>query len=290
MRRAASIAPLLLVLGAWAPASLAAGGEISVFGSYLSGDYGEELSSSEQALTLRFLTGSDLQFRADLSFLRVETNLDTIHTGMGPIPGGPGNGQNGNGTGGSPAAQQGGGPPVADEAGWNTGVGDMRLGLGKRLVGGGARLYRTDAVAEVKLPTADADAGLGTGEWDARLGLTGEYRFWSATAFGGATWNWLGDPEWIELQDALDLFAGAESEPMAGERLILSGWIEGHQEVVAGAGNRAAVGLGLRSVRGTRWRVTAAADVLGEYRQVYVLVGISFGVSTAGPGVRGVER
>jgi len=283
-----------------APASLAAGGEISVFGTYLSGDYGEELSNSEQALTLRFLTGSDLQFRADVSFLRVETNLGTIRTGMGPVPGGsggPGDGEGGNGTSGgngmgigSPAAQQGGGPPAADETGWNTGVGDVRVGLGKRLLGGGAKLFRSDAVAEVKAPTADADSGLGTGEWDARLGLTGEYRFWSATAFGGATWNWLGDPEWIELKDALDLFAGAESEPLAGERLILSGWIEAHQEVVEGAGARGAIGLGLRSARGTRWRVTAAADVLGEYRQVYVLVGLSFGVSSAGPGIRGVER
>jgi len=297
MRYALSILIALVVSGVVAPGTALAAGEIFVLGSYLSGEVDDGVSRSEQALTLRYVHGQDLQFRVDMSMLRVEGYPTTLRTGVGPVPHGSGNSHSGNGSsvGGGPTAgavlpQNGGGPPVETTQGWTTGLGDLRLGLGKRIFGGGVKLFRTDAVAAVKVPVADEETGLGTGEWDAQLGFTGEYRFWSATAYGGLTWNRLGDPAWIELNDALDAFAGADSEPLAGERLILSGWVEGHQEVVDGTGGRAAVGLSLRSIRGVRWRASVAADVLGEYRQVHVLLGISYGVTSAGPGVRGVER
>jgi hypothetical protein len=292
----------LLGIAAWPPPAVA-GGEISVEGSFVSEDYGTDDDAAIQALTLRYITGSKLQFRVDVPVLRVDLPVGGAHTPIGPIPGSHRDGSNGSGSqggngnalggtaGGALPASQGGagssGLPGEDAA---SGLGDVRLGLGHRIAGGGVKLYRTDAVLEVKLPTADEEAGLGTGEWDARLGLGAEYRFWSATAFGGLGWNRLGDPEWVELQDPLDIYAGAESEPLAGERLILSGWVEGHQEVLAGTGATATVALGVRSARGMRWRSSLAVDVIGEYKRVSVLFGISFGISSAGPGIRGVSR
>jgi hypothetical protein len=278
-------------------APAAAGGEISVEGSYVSEDYGTKERVAVQALTLRYIGGGKFQFRVDVPVLRVELPDGAIHTPIGPVPGGPGNRPtdggppegHGDGNGSAQPAFQGGDDPSGrlDAA---SGLGDVRLGLGHRIAGGRVKLYRTDAVFEFKLPTADEQAGLGTGEWDARLGLGAEYRFWSATAFGGVGWNRLGDPEWVELQDPLDIFAGAESEPLAGERLILSGWAEGRQEVLEGIGATATLALSVRSVRGLRWRGSLAADVVGEYRRVSVMFGISFGISSAAPGIRGVDR
>jgi hypothetical protein len=291
------------VAATW-PAPAAAGGVFSVEGSYVSEDYGIEDEAAVQALTLRYIGGGKLQFRVDVPVLRVELPDGAFHTPVGPRPRGPGSGTDGggpsvgngngsgNGSGPSQRVLQGGngpssGQPYDDVA---NGLGDVRLGLGRRIAGGGVGLYRTDAVFEVKLPTADEEAGLGTGEWDARLGIGAEYRFWSVTAFGGAGWSRLGDPDWVELQDPLDIFAGAESEPLAGERLILSGWIEGRQEILDGTGATATLALSLRSARGLGWRGSVAADVVGDYRRVSVMFGISFGVSSAGPGIRGVDR
>jgi hypothetical protein len=300
-----SITLLGLALAATLPA--VAGGEIYVEGSYVSDDVGADEGASFQALTLRYITGNRTQFRVDLPLVRAEVLQGSVYTGVGQLPGDPGGGSHGSGSpgGGSMGSGSGAGsgsgvlPQVTpgDDLGagqlqteWSSGLGDLRMGLAQQIGGGGVKLYRADAVFDVKLPTADVDTGLGTGEWDARLGFAGEYRFWSATAFGGFGWNRLGDPEWVELRDPLDAFAGAESEPLAGERLILSGWVAGYQEVIEGTGATAAVGLGLRSVRGLRWRGSIAADVVGEYRRVAILFGISFGVSSPGPGIRGLDR
>jgi hypothetical protein len=297
---------LLVPLLGWITAGTTrAEGEIVVEASYLSDDYGSGESSSIQALTLRYITGNKLQVRVDVPFLRAEVPAGAVHAPIGPLPGGLGGGPHGSGSSGTNdigsgngngggATMQGspGDPGAADSypAEWTTSLGDIRLGLSRQFAGGGVKLYRTDAVLEVKAPTTDAESGLGTGEWDARIGVAGEYRFWSATAFGGVGWNRLGDPEWVELRDPVDVYAGAESEPLAGERLVLSGWVAGHQEALAGLGPTAAVGLSLRAVRGLRWRGSITADVVGEYRRVSVLFGISFGVFSEGPGIRGLDR
>ena len=303
MPRRSPLSFTLLGLAAALIMPVAEGSEIYLEGTFASDDLGTEERASFQALTLRYITGNRLQFRVDLPLLRVELPPGSVHTPIGPLPGGPGGEHQGNGTPGGTGggtgsgngmerqvAPEDGSAPGRSQADWSTGLGDVRVGLAQQIAGGGVKLYRADAVLDAKLPTADVDAGLGTGEWDARLGVAGEYRFWSATAFGGAGWSRLGDPTWVELRDPLDAYAGAESEPLAGERLILSGWVAGQQEVLEGTGPTAAIGLGLRSVRGLRWRGSVAADVVGEYRRVAVLFGISFGVSSPGPGIRGLDR
>jgi hypothetical protein len=143
--------------------------------------------------------------------------------------------------------------------------------------------------AEAKPPTADADEGLGTGEWDARIGLTSEYRFWSATGFAGLGWNYLGDPAWVELNDVVDAYAGVESEPLGG-RMILSGWLAGNPEVVPGVGSRAIVGFGLRTTGEWRFRFQTTAGLTDGSEDFSVLFAVSRGVLTPTVGTRGPRR
>jgi len=75
-------------------------------------------------------------------------------------------------------------------------------------------LFRLDTSLEVKIPTASVEEYLGTGEWDYRIGFAGEYRFWSATTYGGVGWNRLGDPAWIDFNDVIDVVAGVDSDPL----------------------------------------------------------------------------
>jgi len=159
---------------------------------------------------------------------------------------------------------------------WQTGLGDVRLEIQGDLAGGGARLYRLTGELDAKAPTADESRGLGTGRWDARVGLLGERRFWSATLFGGAGFNRLGDPGKIELRDVPDAFLGVESEPWRELRAAV--WIEGHGAILEGAEARSAVGVGVRSSGPRPWRLIATVGLTGAEEEI----GFLFGVSVSG--------
>ena len=158
----------------------------------------------------------------------------------------------------------------------STGLGDLRLAVERTLVGGGARLFRLDAEVGVKVPTADEEEYLGTGELDYRVGLAGEYRLWTGTLFGGAGWNRLGDPAWARLEDVLDAYAGMASDPLAGG-LVIAGWLEANQEVLAGAGDRAAAGLSLRGGGRVRWRIELTAGLSSAAEDLSAAFGVSLG-------------
>jgi len=159
---------------------------------------------------------------------------------------------------------------------WQTGLGDVRVEIASELAGGGARLYRLATELDVKAPTADADRRLGTGRWDARIGLLGERRFWSATLFGGAGFNRLGDPRQLELRDVPDGYLGIESEPWREMRG--AAWIEGHGAILAGAEARSALGLGVRGSGRRPWRLIATVGLSGAEEEI----GFLFGVSVTG--------
>ena len=292
--------------------TLALSGELFLLGGLTQASYGTDTNTDAQAARLTFVTGDRYQFRADVGFLRKEMGAP-IPSGQGPVPGKPrgphsqgtrisptsgdgsgsGSSQNGNGAAGStgsslldPSSPEAVDPALGE---WVSGLGDLRLAGSRRLVGGSAKVFRMDLGAQVKIPTADPDEGLGTGEWDAYLGLTSEYRFWSATGFGGFGWNYLGDPEWQTLNDVVEGYVGVESEPLGG-RLILSGWVEGNPEVVEGLGSRAAVGFGLRNLGKMRWRLLTTLGLTDAAQDFTILFGTSFGVTTPTVGTRGPVR
>lgn len=277
---------------------------------YGTGGYGIDEGSDVAETRLSFVLGDKYQLRTDLSMLFVESQGGMAPTPFGPVPRpprgpsgamgqGPDAGQQGS-AGGSAGGSSGQGssttspsPPeapdeVADE-GWISGLGDLRVAGSRRMLGGGAKVYRLDASVGAKVPMADETEGLGSGEWDARIGLSGEYQYWQAKGFAGAGWNYLGDPAWVELKDVPDGYIGVESDPLGG-RVIVSGWVEGNPEVIEGAGSRAALGVGLRTLGKARWRVSATVGLTDAARDFSLLVGASFGVITPTVGTRGPVR
>jgi hypothetical protein len=296
MARTLGATILLALICFAAPSPIRAGpgrGEVTLLGAAGTGDYGTGIDTSSQAFTVRYVTGDDFQLRVDLSMVRFETSAIIGVTSLGPTPTGENRWQGPHEHGaavspsGASGAQTSSSTVVAPvEA---TGLGDAYLAASKRLVGGGVRLFRFDANLEVKVPTADEAQNLGTGEWDYRIGFAGEYRFWSATAYGGLGWNKLGDPSWVDFNDVLDLFVGVDSDPVAKERLILSGWLEGWQEAVESTGPRAALGFGLQTTGRVRFRFQVRTGLTNASPDVGVLFGVSFGISPPGPGVRGPQ-
>jgi hypothetical protein len=279
-----------------------AGTDLTVTGDHRSGDYGTGTSQVSSSVGLLLVHGGRLQFHAFLPALRTESTAAVLWTGNGPAPIPPDQGGNGSGqgTGGQGAGGQGNGGPgslVAGETSPATdtstvvasGVGDLRVGLTARVLGKPAGLYRLDADVTVKAPTADVDKGLGTGEWDARLGVMGERRFWTFTAFGSVGWSRFGDPAWVDLADSVDFFGGVESEPM-GPGLLLSGWIDANSEVVPGAGERMVVGGSLRRNRRNSWRVSVFAGLTEASEDFGVSLGFTWQGGTSRPRVVEVTR
>ena len=90
-----------------------------------------------------------------------------------------------------------------------SGLGDILLKGRYYLLNEGDQLPAVDLTAEIKFPTADSDRGLGTGEFDERLGagLSKELpeRFF-VILDGGYTW--VGSPPGITLQDRWDYLTG----------------------------------------------------------------------------------
>jgi len=155
---------------------------------------------------------------------------------------------------------------------WRSGLGDVRMEVQADLAGGGAKLYHLIGELDVKAPTADAEEKLGTGRWDARVGLVGERRFWSATVFGGAGYNRLGDPRQLELHDVPDAFLGVESEPW--HNLRAAAWIEGQSAILKGSEARSALGLGVRSSGRHPWRLVATVGLTGADEEIGLLFGM----------------
>jgi hypothetical protein len=296
--RLARPAPLLALLALIPPAhgGLLDDPEVSFVGSYVTNAFGPASEVDVQATTLRLVVGDTLRLRADVPFLRVRSANEILGIGLGPIPvdprrQGPGN----DGSGQDPGQGPGGpGGPGGDESGgsdgtlpsepvatlqeeWTSGLGDVWLGLDWTLAGGDAKEYRADLELEAKLPTADEQENLGTGELDLRLGLAAEYVSWSVSAFAGVGWNRLGDPPWVELQDVLDVYAGLESQPLA-ERIIVFGWLQGNEAVMAGDGSRSLAGLGARGVGKLRWQVQLTSRLRGPAPDFGASVGLSFGL------------
>ncbi len=263
--------------------------EVSIFGSYLSNAFDSE--TDMQTTAVRLGAGERVRLYVDLPWLRLRSASVVPGGGLGPIPIDPrrrgpgGGGQSGHGAGAGGSL-----PDTTDPAGqssvlltdeWTSGIGDVRVGAGHRLVGSGGDLYRADVELEVKVPTADETENLGTGELDVRLGASGEYRFWSVSVFGGAGLNLLGDPEWADLNDVVDAFAGFESGPLA-ERVLVSGWLQANEEVVAGAGSPVVIGVGARSVGKLRWSVRVTRRVSGPVEDLGAGFGVSYGLDREG--------
>jgi len=279
--------------------AMASASDLSILGTYSAGDFGSTVENKIQTTWLRYATGDRYQFGVAAPYLRIEATDVLIQPGLGAVPAQRGSRQ-GQTTGDGHGSQNGqssdddssddfadGGSNSTTTSSIASGLGDVWMSGFVRVLGGGAKVYRMDTGLEVKAPTADEEQLLGTGEWDYRFTVSGEYRFWTALTFATLGWNRLGDPEWLDLNDALDLVIGAESEPL-WDRFVVTGWFEGNQEVIDGIGDRAAIGVGFRSLGRFRWRVLATAGLGGAAEDFSVGFGISMGIEPPKTGVGGI--
>lgn len=287
----------VLVAAIALPGGALAGSDLTVGGAYL-----DRSTSSTEALSLRFVAGGRVQFRAYLPALRVTSPDSVVVLPYGSTPldedqrlkrqqyldPDTGGGDSGTQTGGTSdqrvlLAQDMDTTYFDDTV---TGVGDLRLGMSARLFGRPAGLYLMDFELDLKAPTADETEGLGTGEWDGRLGFSGERRFWTATAFAGMGWTRIGDPEWIDFRDPVDIYGGVESDPL-GPGILIAGWVEGNSEIVPGAGGRTALAFGLRNNRRNSWRLSATVGLTDAAEDFGIR--LSFTVGANKPRSKAVE-
>jgi len=256
--------------------------------SWIEEDCGSDLSCSEQTATMRLAAGGRLRWRLAAGGVRALAPAGLARTLAGPVPidrgqvqrrAGGGTSGGGSGAKGSHAMESTSSlasPSIeAGDGVWITGFDDVDLGLDARVAGGGSRLFAVDLEADVKAPTASEEKGLGTGEWDGRIGVSAERRFWSFTLFGGGGWSRIGDPEWAELKDTADAFAGLETEPL-GAGLRWSAWLWARGEIVEGAGANGVFSIACRSERAAAWRVAIRTGLTSASERFGISLGYAW--------------
>ena len=196
MRKPVSV---LFVLGAATPAIAQPAAEISTGVEDQEGDYGtgegvETLSVQNQ---LRVRSGRAF-FSASLPWHRIEA---------------PGNVVGGGGLLGLPIIVD---PTRPSQRQVRQGLGDLRVGAGYTLgAPGGVDLTVS---GQVKLPTASARRGLGTGETDVTVGAEASRSFGSVTPFASMSYTLPGDPEAYQLRNSLAVRGGVAVQLAPGVR------------------------------------------------------------------------
>lgn len=174
------------------PASAAAAPavELSTGLDYREGEYGtgERIETWEVPASVRVQSGRVI-VSATLPYLRVDAPGNVVGGGSGIL--------------GLPIIVDPTEPPGRVR---REGIGDLELGA--------AYIVPSEAVGltlsgQVKVPTASAAKGLGTGEFDYAVGAELSKTFGRVTPFVGVGYTMPGDPGGFELQDSLSARAGA---------------------------------------------------------------------------------
>jgi hypothetical protein len=204
MKKIALMAALLLAGAAHAGDGLSLGVGVD----YTSGTYGTDVKTDITSVpfTAKFNSGN-WTYKASLPWLHVSGNPNVL-PGLGEVgnvnPHGRGRGQ-GNSGGGT-------GTPV--ESGSASGVGDLRLAATYSFDTGSP--LGVDLTGNVKIATADADKGLGTGANDYGVAVDLYRAFGSTTLFGGVGYTELGTTQYIDVNAVANLNAGASWKVGAG--------------------------------------------------------------------------
>jgi hypothetical protein len=85
---------------------------------------------------------------------------------------------------------------------------------------------------KLKLPTADEDENLGTGEVDGGFGLEWDKSFWRITIFGDAGYTFMGDPPGQDFRDRPAASVGVAFR--VSDVLALSGLLDWRRALVSG--------------------------------------------------------
>ncbi|KGM53959.1 hypothetical protein N799_13595 [Lysobacter arseniciresistens ZS79] len=257
MNRSILVAALALAAGGAHADGLSLGAGLD----YSSGDYGSDTTTTilSVPVTARLDTGN-WTFKASLPWLRVDGDPGVL-PGVGSVTNTNPRGRGRGGLQPSPTDE----PP----SGAASGVGDLRLAATYAFDTGGP--LGIDLTGNAKIATADEDKGLGTGASDLGLALDLYRQFDATLLFGGVSYTWLGDSDYVDVDDV----AGAN---------IGASWTAGRGNVGVAYDFREAASFGyddrseLTGFYG--WRTPSDGRV-----QVYALKGLSDGSPDWGAGV-----
>lgn len=187
MRSAPRSLALTGALLALAPAALAGELSMSIGLDYSSGEYGGTETTETWSLPLiaKYETGP-LTLKMSLPYIRTSGPGDVVGIGPDRVPV----------------------PGAGNEVKTESGIGDMVLSASYGVLDGSKGLL-LDVIGKVKLPTADEDRGLGTGETDFALQLDAATAFGATTLFGTLGWKKYGDPSGIDYRDPVYASIGA---------------------------------------------------------------------------------
>jgi hypothetical protein len=243
---AAACAGMLIAHGALAAqeSELTLGGGLH----YSSGDYGTGTTTRITALagTARYETGPWV-YKATVPYLEV-SGASSVIPGIGRVRGGA--------------------APRRSESG----LGDIVLSATYAAYYDRSSTLGIDLTGKLKLGTADADKGLGTGEHDV-IFLADAYRtFDRVTGFGGIGYHILGDSPSLPLDNVWSANLGASYK--LDERDNAGVMLEGRQRVAAGASpQRELTGFFVRKLD-RFWKA-----------QAYALIGLADGSPDWGAGL-----
>ena len=197
MKRVAILSAALLVAGAAHAADN--GFNLGVGVDYSSGKYGTDTTTDITSIpvTAKYTSGS-WTYKASLPWLYVSGNPNVL-PGLGAV----GNvNPKGRGRKGGVVT-----PSTPAQSGTASGIGDLRLAATYAFDTGSP--LGIDVTGNVKIATADADKGLGTGANDYGLAVDLYRDFSGTTVFGGVGYTQLGNTRYVDVKAVANVNVGA---------------------------------------------------------------------------------
>lgn len=206
---------------------------IDVDAAHFSGDYGlaEKVTLDVLTTRIRYRTGRS-EIRLSLPYLWLDGAVSIV-----------------------------GGAPTAGLPGSESGPGDVSLRFDYDVVQGGGRKPWVTALLRVKAPTADPDAGLGTGETDLEGGLLFSQPLGSFSVLLEGRFTKLGDPDGVDYDDVKLASVGLAKQLGARGRQQVYGFWEYRTHPIQGREARQSAALGTSRRFGSRGHVRWTAAV-----------------------------
>lgn len=226
------------------------GFSLSVGADYSSGDYGSDTTTDIFSIPVTGKwTSGNWSVKASLPWVRIDGDPNVL-PGVGSVVNSNPRGR-GRGNAGAP-------PPSTPEEGSASGIGDLRLSATYAFDTGGP--LGVDLTANVKVPTADEDKGLGTGATDYGLALDLYRDFDGTTVFGGVGYTIMGDSDFIDVDSVLGANVGVSRKLGPGSLGASYEWREAATDSFDDRSELMAF-YSMRTDGGSRWQVYAVAGL-----------------------------
>ncbi len=207
MRKQLSVAALACLAGAhFAPAAAQAQADgqfsLGVGFNYSTGTYGT--STSTDIVSIPFTARYDKgpwTFKATVPYLSI-SGASSVIPGVGAIASSNPTGRGRSGSAGTT-------PANTTTTGTASGIGDTVLAATYNVLYDNASKFGVDLTGKMKLATADANKGLGTGENDYGVQADTYKTFDRTTVFGGVGYTALGSSSFLQLRNVWNLNLGA---------------------------------------------------------------------------------